>query len=101
MEHTSPCAGLIDAMQTQARTDEKVKGHKELITGLDVECCKNRDDISKLKVQIAALATTASFLGGALGGWIGDVTRGVVVQAFTGAKLIVAQILDAVISAFC
>ena len=101
MEHNTPCTALVDSLQCQARTDERVMGHKEMINGLDAECCKNRDDISKLRVQIAILATTASFLGGALGGWIGDVTRGLVLHAVTGAKIIVAQIVDAVISAFC
>ena len=99
-DHNTPCTSLIDAMQKHARMDEQVKGQKELIGGIDAECCKNREDISKLKVQIAVLSTTASFLGGALGGWIGDVTRGVLVQAWYGAKSIIVAIIN-VINSIC
>ena len=71
MEHTSPCAELIDQMQITTKTAEKLDSTHEWTKSLDGECEKIKIDINRLNVRIAVLSTAASFLGGMLGGWAG------------------------------
>jgi phage tail tape-measure protein len=91
MEHTSPCAELIDQMQKITTTVERLDNTHEWVKGIDNECEKIKLDINKLKIQIAVLTTTASFIGGMLGGWAGKM-----LQAHT-----FLEIIDKIRTFFC